>query len=195
MLMKIQDLFVRCNEELKKVIDQIKYDQWDIELPKGMTSKPASLKETVDYHAYDDAWVGDVLAGKTKAEVGDKYDAILTCDDPKAEYSKQSQKAIEAVRGFTDLGKIVHLSYGDFPAKDYLQHIISYRGFRVYDLAQLIGADSTMADDLVQGLWDELSPVIEGFRQMGVFPAAIEVPADADLQTKLLGLAGRKISK
>ncbi|MDB5171059.1 MAG: hypothetical protein JWO35_753, partial [Candidatus Saccharibacteria bacterium] len=69
--MTIQELFIRSNEELKKVIDQITDQQWDIVMPAGITSKPATLHESVNYHSYDDAWVPDVLDGKTKAEVGD----------------------------------------------------------------------------------------------------------------------------
>lgn len=190
--MTIQELFIRSNEELKKVIDQITDDHWDIEMPAGMTSKPANLRSTINYHAYDDAWVPGVLAGKTKDEVGDRFEHILSSDDTKNQYAKYNALAIDAVRGFDDLDKIVHLSYGDFPAREYLQHIVSFRGFRTYDIAKLIGANTRMADDLVQGLWDEFTPVIEGYRQMGIFPPAIEVSDDADLQTKLLGMVGRE---
>lgn len=189
--MTIQELFIRSNEELKKVINQIQDDQWDIELPAGITSRSATLRQSVNYHTYDDAWVPDVLAGKTKEEVGALYDHLLTSQNSLAEYNKYNQLAIEAVQSSSDLEKVVHLSYGDFTAREYLQHITSFRAFRIYDLAKLIGTDTKMADDLVQGLWDEYSPLIEGYRQMGVFPPAIEVSDDADLQTKLLATAGR----
>ena len=96
-----------------------------------------------------------------------------------------------AVRTLTDLDRTVHLTYGDYPAGEYLKHITSFRGFRVYDLAKLIGADTTMPADLVQGMWDELSPSIEEWRQMGIFGPAVMVPQDASLQDRLLGLAGR----
>ena len=190
--MTIQELFIRANVELKKVIDQIDNNQWDITMPAGIVSKPATLKEAVNYHAYDDAWVPSVLAGTTKEEVGDKFESVLNSSDPKGEYAKYNAVAIEAVGDFEDVEKTVHISYGDYPAHEYLRHIISFRGFRVYDIATLIGADTRMADDLVRGLWDELTPVIEDYRKMGIFPPAIEVPEDADLQTKLLALAGRK---
>jgi hypothetical protein len=190
--MTIQELFIRANVELKKVIDQIDDNQWSMNMPAGITSKPATLKEAINYHAYDDAWVPDVLAGLAKEEVGDKFESILDSNDPKGEYAKYNIAAIEAVGDFEDLDKTVHLSYGDFPAREYLQHIISFRGFRVHDIAKVIGADTKMADDLVQGLWDELTPHIEGYRQMGVFPPALEVSDNADLQTKLLALVGRE---
>lgn len=189
--MTINELFIRSNEELKKVINQIKDEQWDIEMPEGLTSKPATLKESVNYHAYDDAWVPDVLAGKTKEEVGDKFEALLKSNDTLTQYNQYNALANQAVGEFTDLDKTVHLSYGDFPARGYLQHTTSFRALRIYDIAKLIGANTKMPDDLVQGLWDEFSPVVEQYRQMGVFPPAVEVSADADLQTKLLGLVGR----
>jgi hypothetical protein len=87
---------------------------------------------------------------------------------------------------------MVHLAYGDFPAREYLQHNVSVRAFWSYDIARLIGADTTMSDDFVQALMDEFSPVIEVYRQMGLFPPAIEVAIDASPQTKLLAMVGRE---
>ena len=97
-----------------------------------------------------------------------------------------------AVRDLEDPDKIVHLSHGDYSAREYLKHITSFRGLRAYDIAKFIGADTTLPGDLVQGLWDEIAPAAEEWRQMGVFGPAIEVPATAPLQDRLLGLTGRR---
>jgi hypothetical protein len=192
--MTIQELFIRSNEELKKVIDQIADQQWDLDLPAGTTSRPAQLKDAINYHSYDDAWVPDVLDGKTKEEVNGTFEPILATPVPqiKAVYATYNAQAIAKVRGFNDLNKTVHLSYGDFPAKDYLQHIVTFRAFRVYDIAKLIGVDSTMAPDFVEALLEELTPVVEQYRQMGVFPPAIEVASDASPQVRLLAMVGRE---
>jgi hypothetical protein len=190
--MTIQQLFVRSNEELRKVIDHITADQWEVDMPVGLVRNPSTIQQAVNYHAYDDAWVPDVLAGRTKEEVGARYEPILSSEDTLNEYDTYNALAIAAVQKFSELDRIVHLSYGDFPAREYLQHIISFRAFRVYDIAKLIGVSTVMPEDFVQALWDEFTPVIEGYRQMGVFPAAIEVPETADLQTKLLALVGRQ---
>ena len=69
---------------------------------------------------------------------------------------------------------------------------MSVRAFWPYDIAKLIGADTAMADDFVHALMDEFSPVIEGYRQMGLFPPAIDVASDASPQTKLLAMVGRE---
>lgn len=189
--MTIQELFIRSNQALKKAVVQIADDQWVLAMPPGTSSKSSTLRAAVQYHTYDDAWVPDVLAGKTKQEVGDDYEGLLTATDVQANFTKYNQRAIDAVADFSDLQRTAHLSYGDFPARDYLQHIITFRAFRSYDIAKLIGADTTMDDDFVQALFDEFTPVIEGYRQMGVFPPALEVPDDASPQAKLLAMVGR----
>jgi hypothetical protein len=192
LLMKIQELFILSNEALRKVIDQIADDQWSLMMPPGTSSKPSDLKDAVRYHTYDDAWVRDVLAGKTKDEVGDMYEALLINKEVKATYDRYNQDAIDAVADFNELDRMTHLSYGDFPAREYLQHIISFRAFRSYDIAKLINADTTMGDEFVQALIDEFSPVIEDYRAMGVFPPEIEVPTNASRQVKLLAMVGRE---
>jgi uncharacterized protein (TIGR03086 family) len=189
-----QEVFILADEALKAVVDKIRADQWDQPVPDEMTPrKPGStLRTVIGYHAYDDAWVPDVLAGRTKEEVGDKYDGDLLGDHPKLNFASIVESAVIAVRAFAEPERVVHLSYGDYPAREYLKHITSFRGLRAYDLAKFIGADTTLPDDLVQGLWDEIAPSAEEWRQIGVYGPAVAVPADAPLQDRLLGLTGRR---
>lgn len=189
--MTIQQLFIASNQALKSVIEQIKDDQWTLDMPAGSSRQPTDLRTAVRYHTYDDAWVPSVLAGKTKDEVGQTYEFLLDNDDVLANYLKYNQLANQAVEGFDDLQHTAHLSYGDFPAHDYLQHIISFRAFRAYDIAKLIGGDTTMDADLVAALTEEFSPVVGAYRRMGVFPPAVTVPDDAAPQVKLLAMVGR----
>jgi uncharacterized SAM-dependent methyltransferase len=191
--MTIQELFMASNKALHQAVTQIRDDQWDLSLPPGTSNKPTTLADAVRYHTYDDAWVPDVLAGKTKEEVGAIYEDILIAavEAIKTNYEQYNLRAMDAVRQFDDLDRITHLSYGDFPAREYLQHIVSFRAFRSYDIAKLIGANTEMAPEFVQALMDEFSPVVDGYRQMGVFPPAKEVAEDASPQAKLLAMVGR----
>ena len=192
--MSEQHVFILSEQALAHVIDQIRDDQWDEKKPEWFQTGgqgDASLREIVNYHAYDSAWVPDVLAGKTSAEVGDAYSGDLLGTDPKGSYRKYSQRASAAARQFNDLDTIVHLSYVDFPAREYFTHITSFRGFRAYDIAKWIGAGTQLPEDLVQGLWDEVVPEVEAWRQIGVYGPAVPVPDDAPLQDRLLGLVGR----
>jgi uncharacterized protein (TIGR03086 family) len=188
-----QEVFILADQALLHVVEQIRDDQWDAVVPTEMAPRQpgSTLRQIVNYHAQDDAWVPDVLAGKTIAQVGGAHDGDLLGDAPKAAFARLAASAVDAARGFTDLGRTVHLSYGDYPAREYLKHITYFRGSRVYDIARFIGADTTMPADLVQGLWDVLSPQAEEWRKLGVFGPAVKVPDDAPLQNRLLALMGR----
>jgi hypothetical protein len=192
--MSEQTVFILSEQALAETIDQISDDQWDQRKPEWFQTGgqgDASLREIVNYHAFDTAWVPDVLAGRTIAEVGEKYAGDLLGADPNGSYRGYSEKAITAARALEDSEKIVHLSYGDFPAREYLKHITSFRGFRAYDIAVWIGANTQLRPELVQGMWDEFAPEVEQWRQMGVFGPAVAVLDDAPLQDRLLGLVGR----
>jgi uncharacterized protein (TIGR03086 family) len=188
-----QDVLVLADAALLRVVEQIRDDQWDLVVPRELTPRRpgVTLRTVINYHAYDDAWVPDVLEGKTVTAVGDAHDGDLLGAEPKDAFARIVATAVSAVRAFTDLEKTVHLSYGDYPAREYLKHITFFRGARVYDISRFIGADPAMPADLVQGLWDELVSQAEEWRKLGVFGTAVEVAVDAPLQDRLLALTGR----
>jgi len=151
-----------------------------------------TLREVINYHAYDDAWVPDMLAGRTMDEAGqDKFDGDLLGEDPKASFAAIVEKAVSAAEALTDPELTVHCSFGDFPAREFLWQINGFRGLRAHDIAQVIGIDSTLPDDLVAGIWEEIEPHAEEWRAIGVFGPKVDVPADASMQDRLLGLTGR----
>lgn len=189
-----QEVFILADQALLHVVEQIREDQWDLAVPPNLSVRHpgATLRQIINYHAYDEAWVPDTLAGKTIAEVGTAHDGDLLGRDPMAAYAHYVAVAVDCVRNFADLDKTVHLTYGDYPAREYLKHITYFRGSRSYDIARFIGADTTMPAGLVQGLWDELVPNAEEWRKVGVLGPAVDVPEDAPLQDRLLGLTGRE---
>jgi uncharacterized protein (TIGR03086 family) len=195
--MREQDAFVVAEQAMCDVVSKIRDDQWDLPIPdwfrSGQPGKHPTLRAIINFHAYDDAWVPDTLAGKTVDEVGDRYDGDLLGDAPKEAFRAIANKAIEATLALDDPDQVVHLRYGDYPAREYLKHITSFRGFRVYDLAKVIGGDTTMPAALVQGLFDVVIPHVEEWRTLGVFGPEIPVPEGADPQTRLLCLAGHPL--
>ena len=191
-----QKVFILADRTLNDVVSTIRDDQWSMDMPAGFqprrTGHTPTLREIIGYHAYDDAWVPDTLSGKTMDEVGrDKFKGDLLGEDPKARFAELVDKACAAVREFDDLDRVVHLSFGDFKAREYFWQINMFRGLRAYELARVIGADVGLPDDLVQGIWDEVSPHAEEWRKIGVFQKAVEVPESAPLLERLLGLTGR----
>jgi hypothetical protein len=150
------------------------------------------LREIINYHACDDAWVPDMLAGKTMREAGaEQFSGDLLGDDPIGSFAAIVKQSCDAARSLSDLDRTVHCSFGDFSAREYFWQINQFRALRAYDIAQVIGVDPSLPGDLVQGIWDEISPHAEEWRAIGVFSAAVPVGEEASLQDRLLGLAGR----
>ncbi len=190
------EVFVLADTALNDVVSRVRDDQWSMEMPASFKTRRVdhtpTLREIINYHAYDDAWVPDMLAGRTMAEVGqDKFKGDLLGDDPKGRFAALGEAACAAARGLDDLDRVVHCSFGDFSAREYLWQINMFRGLRAYEVAKVIGADVRLPDDLVQGMWDEISPNAEEWRKIGVFGAAVVVRQDAPLLDRLLGLTGR----
>jgi uncharacterized protein (TIGR03086 family) len=192
-----QAVFVIADRTLNEVVSRIGDQQWDQTMPPDFarrdTARLPTLREIIAYHAYDDAWVPDMVAGRTMAEVGpDAHKGDLLGDDPKAAFAALVDKACAAVEGLDDLTRTVHCSFGDFTAQEYLWQVTLFRGMRAHDIAKVIGADVPMPPELVQGIWDQVVPRAEEWRSYGVFPAAVPVPDDAPLLDRLLGLTGRR---
>ena len=195
--MREQAVFILADQTLNHVIQQIRDDQWAMIMPPDFAMRdPArtiTLREVINYHAYDDAWVPDMLAGRTMDEAGTTtFDGDLLGADPKGQFAAIVNTACQATSAVEDLDRVVHCSFGDFTTREYFWQITSFRGLRAHDLAQVIGVDSRLPDDLVQELWAQLSPVAEDWRAIGVFGPAVAVPDATDLHAKLLGLTGRQ---
>jgi uncharacterized protein (TIGR03086 family) len=190
------EVFVLADHALALVVDQISDDQWDRPMPASFQTRATdhvpTLRELINYHAYDDAWVPDMLAGKTMDEAGvDNHRGDLLGDEPKAAFAAIVERACAAAGQVTDLERVVHTSFGDFTTREYFWQINSFRALRAHDIATVIGVDANLPEALVQGIWDEISPHAEQWRAFGVFPAAVPVPDDAPLLDRLLGLTGR----
>jgi uncharacterized protein (TIGR03086 family) len=189
--MKERDLFLQSDAALRDVFDRVDPDLLTLPVPADWTQKTdPTLRDIVADHAYDEAWVPDVLAGKTVDEVGDAWSGDLLGDDPFAAYDALNDAATVAANQLLDPDDTVHLSYGDFPVSEYFVHVSTYRAFQAWSIAKLVELDYSLPDDLVEALWETVGPRIDEFRQMGIFGPEVAVPQDADRETQLLGATG-----
>jgi len=190
------EVFVLADRALAAVVARIRTEQWNMTMPpnfamRGTEGLP-TLRTVVNYHAFDDAWVPDMLAGRTMAQAGvTKFDGDLLGDSPVERFGAIVADACAAASAVTDFDAVAHLSFGDYTVREYFWQINSFRGLRAHDIARAIGVEPGLSAELVQGIWDEVSPHAEEWRTIGVFPAAVPVPEDAPLLDRLLGLTGR----
>jgi hypothetical protein len=190
--MTIQEIFVEANEVLGSVVDQIRDDQFGLSLPTSVAPAIPNVGAAINALTYDNAWVPAVLEGKTADEVGDQFNYLKTTNDTRALFAQFVVLADSAAEALDDPEKNVHLSYGDFPAAEYLRHISLYRLLQGYDLAVLTGIPLLLSDAFVSALSEEFGPRIEAYRGFGIFPPEVEVGGGADAQTRLFASFGRE---
>ncbi len=182
------EAFKRADACFLAVLGKVGEHQW-----KDPTPNPGwSVTDLAGHIMEGIVWVGHVLLGASIAAAGDKFSGDLLGDDPKAAAERACREAEAAIDKTGDLEAIVHLSYGDVPARTYLRQQIIDITIHTWDLARGIGVDEKLDSDLVAIVYDWFAPEAEGWREAGLLKPAVPVPADADLQTRLLALSGRQ---
>jgi hypothetical protein len=154
--------------------------------------QPVALGDVLAHAAYDEAWIPDLLAGRTMDEVGrDAYDGDLLGADPHAAYAAIAERARSAAAQVTDRDAVVHCSYGDVPMWDYFWQLNVARALTAHDVARLLGAESPLSEELAREMWEGTAPAADTWRSFGVYRAEVPVPDGAAWRTRYLALTGR----
>ena len=188
------DLFSRAARDLAAAVAEARgAGALDARLPEGSNPSGPSqtVREAAASAAYDLAWVPDVLAGRTAEEASpaSREDDLLG-EDAGVALGRLAEAAVGAAEALDDPERTTHLSYGDFPAREYLEHVTTYYGVLALDVRAAVGTPPP--DELVEGLWRQLEPGIEQWRAMGLFGQPVDVPEGAPLVDRLRGLLGRR---
>jgi uncharacterized protein (TIGR03086 family) len=177
-------------EGFERRLDGVRADGWTDATPCA----DWDVRALVNHVVGELLWVAPLLDGKTIAEVGDQFDGDVLGDDPKAAYRSAMAVATAAAARSGGAEVTVHLSYGDFPGAEYLAQIGTDVTIHTWDLARGASQDDKLDAELVEAAYEYLAPQVDAWRSAGAFGPAVEVPADADVQTRLLAIAGRDAS-
>lgn len=182
------ELHRRALERFGGLVHEVRDDQWSAPTP----CSEWDVRELVNHLVVEQLWVPEMLAGRTIADVGDRYDGDQLGDDPGAAWDAAATHALEAFGEPGALSRTVHLSYGDVPAENYCREMTMDATVHSWDLARAIGADEQLDPDLVTDALVMVEPRVDAFGASGLFAPPIAVPSDADPQTRLLALLGRR---
>jgi uncharacterized protein (TIGR03086 family) len=186
----LRALHRRAADEFGRRVEKIEPDQWSGPTP----CDDWDVRTLVNHLVYENRWVPDLMAGKTVAEVGDRFDGDLLGDDPKGAWRDSVAQAVAVFAAEGALDRTVHLSFGDVPGGEYASELTSDLTVHAWDLAVAIGDDASLDPALVSftfRLWRGREQLL---RNSGLFADPVEVAADADEQTRLLALLGRRSS-
>ncbi len=84
------------------------------------------------------------------------------------------------------------MSYGPVPGEIYAGHRFIDVLIHGWDLAVATGQDTTLDPELVETCWEIVRPQLDLLQGSGAFGTNVDVPDDADSQTRLLAVLGRR---
>jgi uncharacterized protein (TIGR03086 family) len=186
--MDIPAMFRRAVAEFGARVGQIGDHQW-----QGPTPDEAwTVRDLVNHVVGEDLWVPPLLAGSAVAEVGDRFDGDVLGAEPRAAWAAACAGAVRAVEQDGAMGRIVHLSLGDFPGSEYTMQLFADHLIHAWDLARAIGADERLDEQLVASCANWFQAVEDAYRSAGAIAARPLVADGADGQTVLLARFGRR---
>jgi len=184
----IESRFTAAVDEFGGRVRAIRDDQWSAPTP----CTKWDVRTLVNHLVYELRWMPPLLAGQTIAEVGDRLDGDLLGADPVAAWTNAVQESDAAVAQPGALETLVHLSYGDTPAADYVTEVTADLTVHAWDLARAIGAGEQLDPTLVQWIYPQAKERLNPAGVPGYFGPAVAVPDSASEQVRLLALYGRR---
>jgi uncharacterized protein (TIGR03086 family) len=184
----IKELHRRALEGFGDRVRQVRDDQWSAATP----CTEWDVRALVNHLVSENRWMPPILEGKTIADVGDAFDGDLLGDDPREAWEGSAREAGESVRRLPSVEQTVHLSFGDFPAEEYLSQVFADLLIHGWDLARGIGANDSLDPELVEACARWFAQEEDVYRQSGVIAERPDIPDEADAQTVLLAKFGRK---
>ncbi|MEU6996410.1 TIGR03086 family metal-binding protein [Streptomyces sp. NPDC046465] len=171
-------------------VHAVRADQWDAPTPCA----DWTVRDLVDHLTTEQLWVPALVRdGATVESVGDAFDGDVLGPDPVESWDTAATAARAAFEEPGALERTVNLSFGPTDATFYCGQMTTDLVVHAWDLSRAIGADETLPDALVAFALGEVSPYAAELEKSGLFAPAVEPPADADEQTKLLNLLGRRV--
>jgi uncharacterized protein (TIGR03086 family) len=185
--MDLLDAYRRSLAEFTERVRQVRPDQW-----RGPTAcSDWDVRGLVNHIVNEDRWTVPIMAGSTVAEVGDRFDGDLLGDDPAGNTADAAREAEAAVCEPGALDRVVHLSFGDTPAGEYVLQLLADHLIHAWDLAAATGQDRRLDPDAVRECAEWFTEREDLYRGAGAIGPRVEVPATADEQSRLLGGFGR----
>jgi uncharacterized protein (TIGR03086 family) len=182
------ELYVRAMEATRACIDAVRPEQWADPTP----CTEWNVKQVANHLVGENLWAVELLQGKTIAEVGNRLDGDLAGDNPAVAYADSVRSASLAVSASGAMQAICHLSFGDYSGSDYAAQLFMDMLIHGWDIATATGQTARLDPGLVEACLPIAEHMTMQFRSAGVFGDNLAVDADADAQTRLLALVGRK---
>jgi len=176
----------------------LQFAQFVAEVPPDGWQRPTpcndwDVRALVDHVVRWNTFMPDFLRGMSIPEMDRPFERDVLGDDPAASAMSSAHGAVSAFAPADALSRTIHHAIGDIPGQHALFLRITDNAIHGWDLATAIGADTTVDDEAVNLIYAFAIDNRAALRASAAFgPAEVEVPESADLQTRLLGILGRR---
>lgn len=186
--MNVPDLHRRAAERFGDLVQAVKEDQWADPTPCA----DWNVRALVNHVVAENLWTPMLFGGSTVEEIGDRFDGDVLGTDPKAAWESSITAALKAVQSQGAMDRTVHLSFGDVPGREYAAQLFADYLVHSFDLARAIGGDERLDPELTAACTQWFASVEDAYRSAGLIGERPEIAPDADSQTTLLAMFGRK---
>ncbi|MEV4196941.1 TIGR03086 family metal-binding protein [Micromonospora globbae] len=185
--MDLLEIYRRSLAEFVDRVEQVGSGQWSAPTP----CTGWDVRTLVGHVVGEARWSVPLLAGRTVAEVGDRFDGDQLGADPVASAREAASQAEIAASRPGTLARTVHLSSGDAPAAEYVQQLVAEHLVHGWDLAVAIGDAPGLDADAVRACARWFAGHAEAYRRARLTRAGVPLPADAGEQDRLIAAFGR----
>jgi uncharacterized protein (TIGR03086 family) len=182
------ELYVRAMAATSRYVDGVGAEQWHGPTP----CSDWDVKQVANHIIGENLWAGELFAGKTIEQVGTRLDGDLGGDDPAAAYRASVSVASEAVSAAGAMEATCHPSFGDFSGADYAAQLFMDTLIHGWDNAKGTSQDIGLDPELVAACMPIAQQITSIARSSGAFGEDLPVTPDADPQTRLLAVVGRR---
>jgi uncharacterized protein (TIGR03086 family) len=179
--------FVCALGEFDRRVRQVGPQQWHTATP----CTEWDVRALVNHVVTEQLWAPLLLDGATIEDVGDRFDSDQLGEDPVQRWASAAAAAQKAFAAPGALRRFVELSYGRRPAEGYCQEMTLDLTAHAWDLARAIGVDERIDEELVGQMLTFVEPQSK-LASTGLFAPPVAVGENADAQTRLLALLGRR---
>jgi uncharacterized protein (TIGR03086 family) len=149
------------------------------------------VRALVDHVVAEDLWTPPLLAGRTIAEIGNRFDGDVSGGDPIGAFQRASAAAVAAVGTAGALTATVHLSFGDVPGEEYVWQLFVDHLVHAWDLARALDGEERLPEDLVDAAAGWFADREAAYRGAGLVADRIPGADGSEPQTRLLAAFGR----
>ena len=180
------EAFERASDGFGARLGEVRGEHWALPTP----CEGWNVRTLVDHVVRHDQIVPRYIAGERYSDMRLPDDVLG--EDPVAVWRSSRDAALTAFRGDGALQAVVHHELSDINGELLLFFRFSDNLLHTWDLARAIGGDEKLDPELVELCLERTLPFADYVASTGRFGTRIDVAEDADVQTQLLALHGRR---